>query len=98
MIALELETKITGHRIDITSQSLPDYAERARVIVLLPDNEEPDTSIGEPELDPSADFMRLSLDERRQVMAQQAEQLLDHYAQAMAERQEWQAGEFHDAH
>lgn len=40
------------------------------------------------------DFMRLSLEERNQILAQQAEQMLAHYEQTAKERQEWQAGDF----
>ena len=51
-----------------------------------------------------ADFTRLSpmesrdrsLDERRQILAQQAERMQGHYEQTTAERTEWQAGEFSD--
>jgi hypothetical protein len=40
------------------------------------------------------DFMRLPLDERRRIMAQQAEQMVAHYEQTTVERQGWQAGDF----
>ena len=51
-----------------------------------------------------ADFTRLSpmeirnrsLDERRQILAQQAERMQGRYEQTTAERTEWQAGEFSD--
>ena len=43
---------------------------------------------------PQAKFMRLSLDERRLLLSQQAEQMRDHYEQTADERAEWQAGDF----
>lgn len=49
-------------------------------------------------LSPQLDFIRLPLDERRRIMAQQAEQIAAHYEQTADERQEWQAGDFIDAY
>ena len=43
---------------------------------------------------PQAAFMRLSADERRQVLAQQAEQMKTHYEETADERTEWQSGDF----
>ncbi len=40
------------------------------------------------------DFIHLPLDERRRLMAQQAEKMVVHYKQTANERQEWQAGDF----
>lgn len=37
-----------------------------------------------------------SLDERRQLLAQQAELMKKHYEQTCEERAEWQAGDFSD--
>ena len=45
---------------------------------------------------PQVDFMRLSVDERRQLLSQQAEQMKTHYEQTTDERAEWQAGDFID--
>ncbi len=45
---------------------------------------------------PQAKFMRLSVDERRQLLSQQAEQMKTHYEQTAAERTEWQTGDFID--
>lgn len=47
-------------------------------------------------LSPQAAFMRLSLDERRRILAQQAEQMKAHYEQTASERTEWQTGDFID--
>ncbi len=43
---------------------------------------------------PQVKFLRLSADERRQFLSQQAEQMKDHYEQTETERSEWQAGNF----
>ena len=45
---------------------------------------------------PQAKFMRLSVDERRQLLSQQAEQMKTYYEQTAAERTEWQTGDFID--
>ncbi len=52
---------------------------------------------GEAEiLSPQLSFMRLPLDERRRIMAEQAQQMISHYEQTAAERQDWQTGDFVD--
>jgi hypothetical protein len=43
---------------------------------------------------PQQQAMHLSLDERRRLMAQQAEVIASHYLEPSAERDEWQAGDF----
>ena len=43
---------------------------------------------------PQADFMRLSPEERHQLLSEQAEQMKAHYEQTADERTEWQAGDF----
>lgn len=45
---------------------------------------------------PQAKFIRLSADERRQLLSQQAEQMKDYYEQTTDERTEWQDGDFVD--
>ncbi len=40
--------------------------------------------------------MLLSLEERRQILAQQAEQMKSYYERTSDERSEWQAGDFID--
>jgi len=45
---------------------------------------------------PQSDFMRLPLNERRRIMAQQAQEMIFHYEQEVGERQEWQGGDFVD--
>ncbi|MCG9133084.1 hypothetical protein J5I95_15515 [Candidatus Poribacteria bacterium] len=52
-------------------------------------------AVGEPQ-SPQAAFMRLSVEERRQVLAQQAEQMKTHYEETADERAEWQTGDFID--
>jgi len=49
-------------------------------------------------LSPQADFMCLSLPERRRILAQQADRMKAHYEQSADERTEWQAGDFIDAY
>ena len=44
------------------------------------------------------DFMQLSLEERRQILAQQADQLKSYYKRTRDERTEWQAGDFIDVY
>lgn len=44
------------------------------------------------------DFMQLSLEERRQILAQQAEQLKSYYKRTRDERTEWQTGDFIDVY
>ena len=41
-------------------------------------------------------FLKLPLSERRRKMAEQAQELIVHYNEQTAERQDWQAGDFHD--
>jgi hypothetical protein len=43
---------------------------------------------------PQLDFIRLPLNERRRLLAEQADQLKAHYEQTKGEREEWQGGDF----
>ena len=48
-------------------------------------------------LDPSSlqqDFMLLPMSERRRLMAEQAQQMIAHYAETSSDRETWQAGDF----
>jgi hypothetical protein len=45
---------------------------------------------------PQLNFLRLSISERRRIMAQQAEQMVVHYEQTAGEREAWQGGDFVD--
>lgn len=45
---------------------------------------------------PQLDFLLLPLNERRRLMAQQAQRMVSHYEQTAGERQAWQAGDFAD--
>lgn len=45
---------------------------------------------------PQRHFMRLPLSERRRLLAEQAQQMKDHYDKTAGERQEWQSGDFQD--
>jgi len=42
------------------------------------------------------EFLALTLAERRRKMAEQAQELMAHYIEETPERQDWQAGDFHD--
>ena len=41
-------------------------------------------------------FMSLPIIERRQILAKQAKEMIEHYQQTTNERQVWQAGDFAD--
>jgi hypothetical protein len=47
-------------------------------------------------LSPQREFMLLPFEERQRILAQQAQELVAHYEQTAAEREEWQAGDFWD--
>jgi hypothetical protein len=47
-------------------------------------------------ISPQVQFMFLPVEERRRVLAQQAERMVAHYAQSVVERQDWQAGDFYE--
>ena len=47
---------------------------------------------------PQFNFMLLPLNERRRIMAQQAEQLVAHYERTETERQVWLTGDFIDTY
>ena len=76
------------------------YAEVQQLVTKIPETELPlaycllaELVAGEPQ-SPQVAFMRLSVDERRQVLAQQAEQMKTHYEETADERTEWQTGDF----
>lgn len=77
------------------------YAEVQELVTKIPETELPlaycllAELVGESQ-SPQAAFMRLSVDERRQVLAQQAEQMKTHYEETADERTEWQSGDFID--
>ena len=78
------------------------YAEVQQLVTKIPEKELPlvyllltELAAGETE-SPQAAFMRLSVDERRQVLAQQAAQMKTHYEETADERAEWQTGDFID--
>ena len=43
---------------------------------------------------PQLDFIRLPLNERQRLLAEQADQLKAHYEQTRDERADWQGGDF----
>ena len=76
------------------------YAEIQQLVTKIPETALPlaycllaELAVGEPQ-SPQAAFMRLSVDERREVLAQQAEQMKTHYEETADERTEWQSGDF----
>ncbi|RKU21139.1 hypothetical protein C6499_22310 [Candidatus Poribacteria bacterium] len=76
------------------------YAEVQQLVTKIPKTELPlaycllaELVAGETQ-SPQAAFMRLSVDERRQILAQQAEQMKTHYEETADERIEWQTGDF----
>ncbi len=42
------------------------------------------------------DFLKLSLEDRRKIMEEQANQLCAHYLDSQSDREAWQAGDFVD--
>jgi hypothetical protein len=42
------------------------------------------------------DFMRLPVSERRRLLTQQAAEMVGHYEQTAADRQDWQSGDLQD--
>ena len=78
------------------------YAEVQQLVAKLPENKLASAyrllyALTTPEAQsPQAELMRLSVDERRQLLSQQAEQMKTHYEQTADERTEWQAGDFID--
>lgn len=78
------------------------HAEVQQLVTKIPETELPlaycllaELAVAEPQ-SPQAALMRLSVDERRQVLAQQAEQMKTHYEETADERTEWQSGDFID--
>ena len=49
-------------------------------------------------LSEQASFLRLPLEERTRLLAEQAQQMKEHYEETAHDRQEWQSGEFQDEH
>ena len=56
------------------------------------------TKEDEKEDSPQIEFMRLPLEERRQILEEQAKYMAAHYQQTEEKRDEWQAGDFIDEH
>ena len=75
------------------------YAEVQQLVTKIPETELPlayrllAELVAEETQSPQAAFMRLSVDEHRQVLAQQAEQMKTHYEETADERTEWQTGD-----
>jgi hypothetical protein len=82
---------ITYAQVQQLARKLPEtkLPSAYRLLIELADKETVTSS-------PQADFMRLFLDERHQILAQQAEQMKAHYEQSADERTELQTGDFID--
>ena len=63
-------------------------------------SDRPSQSLGDKDQEPlsQVDFMQLSLEERRQILAQQADQLKTYYERTRDERTKWQTGDFIDVY
>ena len=76
------------------------YAQVKQLVAKLPENKLPSayrllSALTAAEAQsPQAEFMRLSVDERRQLLSQQAEQMKAYYEQTADERVEWQTEDF----
>ena len=68
-------------------------AKLAEAYIFLIDLKDRDTDDPSPQIE----AMRLTLAERRRLMAQQAEAMAPYYFKTSTERQDWQAGDFSDA-
>lgn len=78
------------------------HAQVQQLVAKLPESKLPSayrllSALASPEAQsPQAKFMALSVDERRQLLSEQAKQMKTHYEQTADERSEWQAGDFID--
>ncbi|MDE0681788.1 MAG: hypothetical protein OXI63_02625 [Candidatus Poribacteria bacterium] len=78
------------------------YAQVQQLVAKLPKNKLPSvyrllSALTAAEAQsPQAAFLRLSVDERRQLLSEQAEQMKAYYEQTADERVEWQTGDFVD--
>ena len=81
---LRIQTKVLpGHRIEVTA---PELVEGASVEVLVVPSDPT------PPLTPLEVF-RMPLDERRKLLAREADRLVDYYESTAEDRVEWQGGD-----
>jgi len=78
------------------------YSQVAQLVKGLPETKLPvayrllaELTDADPE-SPPLDFLRLPVEERRRLMAQQAAAIVGHYEETADGRREWQAGDFRD--
>jgi hypothetical protein len=84
--AMRFQTRVLpGHRIEV---STPGLSEGAPVDVLV-------VPTGEPATGPSSrrDLLQMPVEERRQLLIQQAGRLAAHYDDEDVERTDWQGGD-----
>lgn len=81
---------VTHATVESLVRNLPEekLADAYRLLSDLASNEQGGASPRE--------FMRLPLSERRRLMAAQARDLGDYYAETASEREAWQSGDFRD--
>ena len=78
----------------------PEKIARAMDSLKGDSSDRPSQSLGDKGQEPlsQVDFMQLSLEERRQILAQQADQLKTYYERTRDERTKWQTGDFIDVY
>ena len=80
-----IHTKVlSGHRIEITA---PEFSEGASVDVLIVPHAETPPAIDRREL------LELPVEQRREILRQQAEGLVEYYESTADERADWQGGD-----
>lgn len=72
-----------GNRLEIALPNIP-IGQTIEVILIIPDPTESD-----PQTIDRRAFLKLSIEERRRILAQQAEAALPYYEQNKAEWEEW---------
>ena len=82
----ELVSNLPETKLSLAFHFLQDLAERDAESLSQEDSARLD------QFSPAVSFF----DERRQLLAQQAERMKDHYEQTEDKRAEWQAGDFSD--
>jgi len=82
---------ITYSRVQELVRKLPkrELSRAYHFLQELTDNKSVDTKS-------HSEFLRLPIQERRRILAKQAEQMKTHYEQKSNDRAEWQAGDFVD--
>jgi len=83
--ATRIHTKVLpGHRIEITA---PEFSEGASVDVLVVSHAETVPAIDRREM------LKMPVEQRRDILRQQAEGLVEYYESTADERTDWQGGD-----